>query len=130
MGQSGSSALPKYGRSAVLRRPNLNLERTAEPPAAIVRLRAVVAHEDAAVAAITIKRAAEFPDVSRCCNPARRLRIELFQLLQFEILFFRQKLDAHGRGHVHGGTFRFVFLPRIQRFTVVAKTGAAFGTLR
>src|SRR5208282_3486476 len=89
-------------------------ERAAEPPAAIVRLRPVVAHEDAAIAAITIERAAEFSDVSRRCNPARRLRIELSQLLQLQIFFFRQKLNAHVRRHIHGSIFWFKFLPRIQ----------------
>jgi hypothetical protein len=57
-------------------------ERATEPSGAIVRLRAVVTHEDAAVAAITIERAAEFSDISRCFHPARRLRIEISQFLQ------------------------------------------------
>jgi hypothetical protein len=48
----------------VLRRPNLNPERAAEPPATVVRLRAVVIKEDAAEATITKERAAEFSDKS------------------------------------------------------------------
>ena len=73
-----------------------------ERPGGVVRLRAVVTHEDAAVAAITIELAAEFSDIIRCFHPTRRLRIEISQLLQFEISFLRQKLNAHGRGHNHG----------------------------
>lgn len=70
-------------RLALARAPRtLDPERATERPGGIVRLRAVVTHEDAAVAEITVERAAEFSDVSRCCNPARRLRIELSQLLQ------------------------------------------------
>src|ERR1035441_3255529 len=84
---------------------NLDPERVTERPAGIVRLRTVVSHEDAVVAAITIEHTAEFSDISRCCNPARRLRIELAQLLQFEILFFRQKLNAHGCGHIYDAVF-------------------------
>src|SRR5450432_2123491 len=75
---------------------HLDPERATKTSGSIVRLRTVVTHEDAAVAAITIERATKFSDIRRCCNPARRLRIELAQLLQLEILFFRQKLDAHG----------------------------------
>src|SRR5882672_9902542 len=114
------------GRATLLRRPDLNPERATERPGAIVRLRTVVTHEDAAVAAITIERAAEFSDISRCFHPARRLRIELTQLLQLQIFFFRQKLNAHGRGHIHGRGFRSSLLARQPSFTVVTNTGAVF----
>src|ERR1039457_6415787 len=89
----------------------LDPERTAEPPATIIRLRAVVPHEDATVTTITINRAAEFPDIRRRLHPARRLRVELAQLLQREIFLFRQKRDAHGRSHIHDAVFRFKFFP-------------------
>src|SRR5208282_5387744 len=104
--------------------------RATEPPAAIVRLRTVVTHEDAAVAALIIERAAEFSDVSRCFHPARRLRLEISKPLQLLIFFFRQKLNAHGRCHIHGGVFRSMFFPGLKPFTVVTNTGAAFRTFR
>src|SRR5450432_3388450 len=88
----------------------LNPQRAAKSPATIIRLRTVVPHENAAVTTITINRAAEFPDSRRRLHPARRLRVELAQLLQREIFLFRQKLDAHGRGHIHDAVFGFVFL--------------------
>src|SRR6478736_782834 len=94
----------------------LNPERTAETSGSIVRLRAVVPDEDPTVAAITIESAVEFSDVSGRCNPARRLRIELAQLLQREILFLGQKLDTYRRGHIHDAVFGFMFFPGIQRF--------------
>src|ERR1039458_1100799 len=106
----------------------LNPEPGAEPPAAVVRFRTVVIKEDPAEASITKERTADFSHVRRRFYPARRLRIEISQLLQLQILFFRQKLNAHGRGHINGGVFRFKFFPRIQPFPVVTNTGAAFGT--
>ena len=69
-------------------------------------------------------------DINRGRNPARRLRVELSKFLQLEILFLRQKLNTHGCGHVRDAIFRFMFFPGIQRFTVVAETGAAFGAFR
>src|SRR6266542_2555823 len=110
--------------------PNLDPERATECPGAIVRLRSVVTHEDAAVAAITIERATEFSNISRCFHPARRLRIEIPEFLQLQILFFHQKLNAHGRSHIHSGVFRSMFLSRFQPFPVVTNTGAAFRTFR
>ena len=108
----------------------LDPQRTTERPGGVVRLGTVVTHEDAAITAVTIERAAEFPHISRRLHPTRRLRIELSELLQLSILFLGQKLDAHGRGHVHGGGFRSMFLPRFQPFTVVANTCAAFRAFR
>src|ERR1041385_3580737 len=89
---------------------HLDLERATERPGAIVGLRAVVTHEDAAVTTITIECAAEFPDIRRCLHPARRLQIELAEFLQLLIFCFRQELDAHGLSHIHGGGFWSVFL--------------------
>ena len=63
----------------------LNPEPGAEPPAAVVRLRAVVIKEDTAEAAIAKKGAAEFSHIRGCLHPTRRLRIELSQFLQFQI---------------------------------------------
>ena len=83
--------------------------------------------EDAPVASITVERATELSDLSRRPDPARSFRIEFSQLLQFEILLFRQKLDDHGRRHANGAVLRLVFFPRLQRLRVVAETGAATG---
>src|ERR1019366_6854876 len=87
-------------------------------------------YEDTAEAAITKDSASEFSNIARGFQPTRRLRVEISKPLQVLILFFRQKLSAHGRCHIHGAVFRFVLLPGIQRFTVAAKTGATFRTFR
>src|SRR5262245_59227381 len=108
----------------------LDLERATESPGGIVRLRAVVTREDAAVAAVAIKRSTEFPNIRRGIYPARRLLVELAQLLQREIFFFGQKLDAHFVGQIHGGGFRSSLLARQPSFTVIANTDAAFGSFR
>ena len=99
-------------RGGAAAHPNSDPKRGTETSGGIVRLRTVVTDEDAAVAAITIQRAAELPDVRWSCNPTRRLRIEVSKLLQREIFFFRQKLNAHGCSHVHGGSFRASLFPR------------------
>ena len=88
-----------------------NVQHPAKPPPAVVRFRAVVTDEDAAVTTITINRAAEFADLRRRPQPARRLRVELAQLLQREIFFLRQHLHAHVRRRIHDAVFGFVFLP-------------------
>lgn len=58
-------------------------------------------HEDMAVAAITKDGAAEFPNIRRCLDPTRCLRVEISKLLQRSILSFRHELDAHGSSHIH-----------------------------
>src|SRR5882724_673128 len=50
---------------------SLNSERAAEPPPAIVGLRAVVTSENTVVTAIIIKGTAKFSHLSRCLYPAR-----------------------------------------------------------
>jgi hypothetical protein len=85
--------------------------------------------EDATISAIIIQRAAKLSHVRGCLHPARRFRIELSQLLKLQILLLRQELDAHGGGHIGGAVFRFMFFPRIQRFTILAKTGTIHRTL-
>src|SRR5262245_29410296 len=115
---------------AARRSTNLDPQRAPERSRGIVRLRTVVTHEDAAVAAITIERAADFSDLSRSCNPARCLHVEISQLLQREIFFFRQKLDAHLGSHVHGGGFRSMLLPYFPPFTIVANAHAALRGFR
>ena len=45
-------------------------ERTPEPSGTIIRLRTVVSHKDAAIAAITKKRAAQSSDIGRSSYPA------------------------------------------------------------
>src|SRR4051812_41640720 len=102
-------------------------QRATEASAAVVRLRAVVIHEDTPEAAIAEKRAAEFSHLRGCFQPARRLRIEISQRLQVAVLLLGQKLDAHGGRHVRGAVLRLEFLPGIQGLTVVANTRAAFG---
>ena len=85
---------------------NLDPERATERPGAIVRLRTIVIQKDLAEAAITKESAAEFSNSSRCFHPARRLRIEISKFLQLSILFFRQKLNTHGRCHIDSVIFR------------------------
>ena len=71
------------------------------------------------------KGSSERPDVRRRSDPAGSLRIEVAELLQFSVLFLRQKVDAHRGGHLDGAALRLVFFPRLERFTVVADTSAA-----
>src|SRR5262249_16577461 len=99
-----------------------------ERPAGIVRFRTVVIDEDMVEAAIAKEGSVEFPDFRRCFHPARRFRIELTKFLQLSILFFRQKLDAHGSCHTDSGIFWLIFFPSLQRFMVVTNTSAAFRT--
>ena len=106
----------------------LDPQRATERPGAIVRLRTIVIHKDLAEAAITKESAAEFSNSSRCSHPARRLRIEISKFLQLSILFFRQKLNAHGRCHIDSVIFRFVFSPGFLAFAVVTHTSAAART--
>src|SRR4051812_20163609 len=93
---------------------SLNLERRAEAAATVVRLRAVVIHEDTAKATIAKNSAAKFSNVSRRFQPSRRFRVKIPKFLQLLILLFRQKLNAHGRSQIHGTVFRFMFFPGIQ----------------
>jgi hypothetical protein len=46
-------------------------------------------HKDMAVATIAKEGAAEFPNIVRCFHPALRFRIEISQLLQRPVFFFR-----------------------------------------
>ena len=89
-----------------------------------------MADEYAVVTAIPIDRAAERADLRRRLQPARRLRVELPQRLRREIFLLRQHRHAHVRRRIQDAVFGFVFLARIQRRAVVAKTDAALGTLR
>jgi len=128
---SRTAALPYrvvVGRRSAALPHNSDPERTTKRPGGIVGLRTVVAHEDAAVATITIERATKFSDVRRRLHPTRCLLIKVSQFLQLEILFFGQKLNAHGRGHIRGRGFRSMFFPRLPPFPVVANTDAAFGS--
>src|SRR5687768_16452047 len=88
--------------------------------AAVVGLRAVVIHKDTAEPAIAKEATAEFSHFSRRLHPARRLRIELSEFLQFSIFVLRQNLDPHRRRHIHCIVLRLVFFPRIQSFAIVA----------
>src|SRR4051812_28674687 len=105
-----------------MRNTNLDPQRATETPGGVVRLRTVVIQEDVAEASIAKEGALEFPDFRRCFHPARRFRIELSKFLQLSILFFHQKLDAHGSCHIHSGSFWLVFFSCLQRFTVVTNT--------
>src|ERR1035438_7212552 len=101
---------------------NSDPQRTPKRPTGIVRLRAVVIHENRVKAAIAKEGAAEFSDVRRCLHPDRSFRVEISKFLQLSILSFRQQLNAHGICHAHCAISWFMFFPRFQRFTVVAKT--------
>ena len=59
---------------------NLDPQRAAEPPGAIVRFCTVVIHEDMVVATIAKDGAAKFSNFRRCFHPARRFRIEISQV--------------------------------------------------
>src|SRR5262245_21305038 len=67
-----------------------------------------------------------FPDCRWSDDPAIGFGIEFPQLLQFPVLFFGQKLDAHVISHAHRAVRGFVLLPRLQRFMVITDTSAAF----
>ena len=64
-------------------------ERAAETPRAIVRFRSIVVDEDGVVATITKKGPAEFSDFVRCFHPTRCFGVEISELLQLPVLFFR-----------------------------------------
>src|ERR1041384_2773838 len=84
-------------------------QRPTESSRGVVRLGTVVADENAAVTAITVKRTAKFSDVGRRFHPTRSLGIEVSEFLKLKILFLGQKFDPHLRCHVHGGCFRAIF---------------------
>src|SRR5271157_173883 len=90
---------------------SLDPQRRREPPGGIVRFRTVVIQENSVEAAITKEGAAEFSDIRRCFHPARRFRIEISKFLQLSILFFRQKLNAHGRCHINYVIFWSILFP-------------------
>ena len=48
----------------------LDSQRAAESPGAVVRVRAVVEYEDVVVAAVSEHCSAEFSDIRRCFHPA------------------------------------------------------------
>src|SRR6186713_1130526 len=97
----------------------------AETSRRVVRLRAVVIHEDLAVAPVAEQRAAEGPDVGRCTDPAGRRRVELAERLQVPVLVLGQEFDAHRGSHVDGAALRLVLLAGLERLTVVADTSAS-----
>lgn len=72
--------------------------RATEPPAAIVRLRSVVIHEDTTEAAITKNGAAKFSNISGCFHPARRLRIERSEQI-FALLWGQSFIIAFNAVH-------------------------------
>src|SRR5437763_703047 len=119
----GRLAQPRFARSS-------DPHRGPEPSTAVVGVRAVVPHKDATVATITIEGPTEFSDLSRRLYPTRSFRIEVAQLLKFEVFFFGQKLDTHGRRHTNGATLRLMFLSRFQCLIVVTKTYPTFRSLR
>ena len=67
----------------------LDSYRAAEAPGGVVRICAVMIHEDMVVAAIGKDGAAEFSYINGCFHPARRFHIEISKLLQLPVLFFR-----------------------------------------
>jgi len=54
-----------------------------------------VIHENTVVAAVTKEGTAAFSNRRGRFHPARRFRIEVSKRLQFPVLFFRQKRNAH-----------------------------------
>lgn len=89
-------------------------------------------HEDMTVAAIDKEGAAEFSNIRRCFHPTGRLRIEISKSLQFSILFFCQKLDAHDGCHINGvaSWIHTFLLPRLLPITVITYASAAVWTFR
>ena len=67
---------------------NSNLQAAAKTSGRVIRLRAVVIHENRVIAAITKKSAAQLANIHRRFYPARRFDIELAQLLQLAVLLF------------------------------------------
>src|SRR5678815_3620463 len=100
-----------------------------EASGSVLRLRAVVVHEHLAVAAIAEEGSTELPELRRCLDPARRLGVELAQLLQRSVLFLGQQIDAHGGRHVDRASRRLVLFPGCKRFLVVADAPAPGGAL-
>ena len=68
---------------------NLDLDPAAEGSGGIVGFGTVVIQENGVEAAITKEGATEFSDIGRRLYPTRSFRIELSELLQVSILFFR-----------------------------------------
>src|SRR5687768_4244252 len=86
--------------------------------------------EDRIVTAITKKRPAQLPDPRRRFHPARRLRIEVAQLLQLPVFRLRQYPDAHGFRHIDGAVLGLILLPRLERLGIVADAAAALRAFR
>lgn len=107
-----------------------NSEGGAKSAAAVVGLGAVVIDEDTAEAAIAEDGAAKLADFQRSFQPARAFGVEFAQLLKLQVLLLGQNIDLHLGRQIHDAAFRFVFLPAIERFAVVAEAGAALGALR
>src|SRR5579863_7174635 len=93
-----------YGHLSVKLDPDAAAERSGR----VIGFRAIVIKENGTEAAIAKKGAAEFSDIGRRLHPARGFGVELSEFLQFAILLFRQKLDAHRRCHFFGVPLRFI----------------------
>src|SRR5947209_16666570 len=103
---------PASGNAILHARSKSDPQRSTEASGGIVRLRTVVIQEHRIVAAIAKEGAAELSDLRRGFHPARRLQVELAEILKLPVLFFRQKLDAHGRRQIDGAILWLVLFPR------------------
>ena len=77
--------------------------------------------EHAVEAAVAEQRAAQRTHLGGRFDPARRLDVELPQLLQRAILRLGQKRDAHRGGRVDDVALGLVALARLPRRAVVAQ---------
>lgn len=65
-------------------------EQSAETSCGVVGLCSVVIDEHLSIASIAEKGTAKFADIPRRCNPTGSPGIELAELLQHALLFFRK----------------------------------------
>src|SRR5256885_5096663 len=110
-------------------RPALDLERASKSPSGIIRVSAVVVHENRVIAAIAEQRAAKLSDLRRCLHPAGRLRIELTERLEPLILVDCEQCGAHGRCHLVSAGLRLVLPPCLERFAIVTHASASLSAL-
>ena len=87
----GPGSVPLKPKAGLNRPPivNLDLDPAAEGSGGVVGFGTVVIQENGVEAAITKEGATEFSDIGRRLYPTRSFRIELSELLQVPILFFR-----------------------------------------
>src|SRR5215213_8216505 len=102
-------------------------QQTAEAARRVVRLRSVVIGEHPSVTTVAKQRTASRPHVLGRRDPARRLQVELLELLQIAVTLLGQQLEPHCSRHLERAALRLVFLACGQRLAVVAEASASRG---